>query len=168
MESDLGNKAIFADNLKAYMETRGLTATKLSDELNIPVTTISNWLRAVAYPRIDKIEMLAKYFNCQKADLVEAPKEYTFVPEEPEPIQPRVKFRPHFKVDSEGNRYMDEATKEALRIERSPEAKTKKAAFNQVLEIMETLNDVQLRRIAEYAQKLLELRKIRSESESED
>lgn len=69
--SDLGNKEVFAANLKSRLYSRGITATKLADDLNIPLTTISNWLRAKAYPRIDKIEMLARYFNCQKSDLVE-------------------------------------------------------------------------------------------------
>lgn len=71
MENNLGNKQVMAENLKTYMSSYGITATRLSDDLDIPVTTISNWLRGVAYPRIDKIELLASYFHCSKADLVE-------------------------------------------------------------------------------------------------
>ena len=39
--------------------------------LDIPYTTLSDWLNAKKYPRIDKIELLANYFSIQKSDLIE-------------------------------------------------------------------------------------------------
>ena len=33
--------------------------------------TFSDWVNAKSYPRIDKIELLANYFDISKADLVE-------------------------------------------------------------------------------------------------
>lgn len=71
MPSDLGNKEIFAKNLKYYMGYHELERNKLCDDLNIPPTTLSDWLNAKKYPRIDKIEMLANYFNIKKSDLIE-------------------------------------------------------------------------------------------------
>ena len=69
--SDLGNKEIFAKNLKYYMEYYEKDRTSICDDLNIPYTTFADWYNAVTYPRIDKIEMLANYFNIQKSDLIE-------------------------------------------------------------------------------------------------
>lgn len=72
----LGNKEIFAENLKNYLEQYGMTATDLSIKLDIPLSTISNWLHCASYPRIDKIEMIANLFGISKADLVEEHNEY--------------------------------------------------------------------------------------------
>lgn len=35
------------------------------------MTTVSDWMHARTYPRIDKIEMMANYFGIEKSDLVE-------------------------------------------------------------------------------------------------
>lgn len=69
--SDLGNKEIFAKNLKYYMKYYNKDRTQVADDLKIPYTTFNDWYNAVTYPRIDKIEMLANYFNIQKSDLIE-------------------------------------------------------------------------------------------------
>lgn len=70
--SDLGNKEIFAKNLKYYMELNKKDRNDLSRDLNLPYTTITSWCKGEFYPRIDKIQLLANYFNIQKADLVES------------------------------------------------------------------------------------------------
>ena len=69
--SDLGNKEIFAKNLKYYMDYYEKDRNKICDDLNIPYTTFTDWYNAVTYPRIDKIELLANYFNIKKSDLIE-------------------------------------------------------------------------------------------------
>lgn len=69
--SDLGNKEIFAKNLKYYMDYYSKDRNAICDILEIPYTTLSDWLNAKKYPRIDKIEMLANYFSIQKSDLIE-------------------------------------------------------------------------------------------------
>lgn len=69
--SDLGNKEILAENLKYYMELNNKDRNDLARDLDIPYTTITSWLKAEFYPRIDKIEMLANYFEIKKSDLVE-------------------------------------------------------------------------------------------------
>ena len=69
--SDLGNKEIFAKNLKYYMKYYEKDRNDICDDLDIPYTTFTDWYNAVTYPRIDKIEMLANYFNIQKSDLIE-------------------------------------------------------------------------------------------------
>lgn len=69
--SDLGNKKILARNLKYYMDKHEIDRNDICNILNIPYTTVSDWLNAKKYPRIDRIELLADYFNIQKSDLIE-------------------------------------------------------------------------------------------------
>ncbi|WP_441562063.1 helix-turn-helix domain-containing protein [Colibacter massiliensis] len=69
--SDLGNKEIFAKNLKYYMNLYNKTRNEICDDLNLSYTTFTSWLNGTNYPRIDKIEMLANYFRINKADLIE-------------------------------------------------------------------------------------------------
>ena len=69
--SDVGNKEVFAKNLNYYMEKYGKTRNDIAKITNVPYSTVSSWCNALYYPRIDKIEMLANYFNILKSDLVE-------------------------------------------------------------------------------------------------
>ena len=78
--SDLGNKEIFAKNLKYYMDLNSKDRNDIARDLNIPYTTVTSWLKAEFYPRIDKIEMLANYFEIRKSDLVEEHKTGTIQP----------------------------------------------------------------------------------------
>lgn len=74
--SNLGNKEIMAKNIVRYMELNGVDRNKLSADLGISYTTITDWVKGKTYPRIDKIEMMANYFGINKSDLVEE-KKYT-------------------------------------------------------------------------------------------
>lgn len=69
--SSLGNKEVMAKNIRYYMERKGLNAKDFSIELDFKYSTVLDWLNAKTYPRIDKIEMMANYFNIEKSDLVE-------------------------------------------------------------------------------------------------
>lgn len=69
--SDLGNKEIFAKNLKYYMNYFNKDRNDICNALNIPYTTFTDWYNATTYPRIDKIEILANYFGVKKSDLIE-------------------------------------------------------------------------------------------------
>lgn len=69
--SGLGNKEVFAKNLKYYMDLNNKTRYDIAKITNVPYSTVSSWCNALYYPRIDKIEMLANYFNILKSDLVE-------------------------------------------------------------------------------------------------
>lgn len=69
--SDLGNKKIFAKNLNYYMQIHNKDRNDICNILDIPYTTLSDWLNAKKYPRIDKIEMLSNYFKIEKSDLIE-------------------------------------------------------------------------------------------------
>ena len=69
--SDLGNKEIFAKNLKYYMNINHKDRNDVARDLDLPYTTITSWCKGEFYPRIDKIQLLANYFGIQKSDLVE-------------------------------------------------------------------------------------------------
>lgn len=67
----LGNKAIFARNLKRYIEESGKTRKELADIWGFPYSTVTEWLTEKKYPRIDRIEIIADYFGILKSDLIE-------------------------------------------------------------------------------------------------
>nr|DAL87471.1 MAG TPA: Repressor protein CI [Caudoviricetes sp.] len=67
----LGNKHIMADNIAYYMSVKGVDRNQLCDDLNFKYSTVSEWLAAKKYPRIDKIEIMAEYFGITKSDLIE-------------------------------------------------------------------------------------------------
>ena len=69
--SNLGNKITMSNNLKKYLKINNISRTQLSESLGISYSTISDWINGKAYPRIDKIEMMANYFGINKSDLVE-------------------------------------------------------------------------------------------------
>jgi len=71
--SDLGNKQIIANNISYYMNLYHKTRMDMCRLLNVSYTTFADWVNAKKYPRIDKIEMMARIFNVTKADLVEQP-----------------------------------------------------------------------------------------------
>lgn len=62
-----------SQNIQRYMAQKGISRTKLADDLGVKYTTLSDWVKGNSYPRIDKIEMMANYFGISKADLVEKP-----------------------------------------------------------------------------------------------
>lgn len=71
---NLGNKETMAKNLKRFLDSRGLNPHQFSEIMGFKYTTVMNWIKANSYPRIDKIELMARYFGVDKSDLVE---EYT-------------------------------------------------------------------------------------------
>ncbi len=73
MDDRLGNREIFATNLKRKLEMRGVTMMDLSRSTGIPYNTIVNWSLSKTYPRIDALEKVARYFGCEKSELIEEP-----------------------------------------------------------------------------------------------
>ena len=69
-----GNKEVMAANIRYYMELYGKSRYDVCRALGVSYTTFTDWVNAKKYPRIDKIEKMARLFNITKADLVEPPK----------------------------------------------------------------------------------------------
>lgn len=64
-------KRIFSRNLKNVMDSCGKTQKDIVDNLNFRQATVSDWLNGKKYPRMDKVEMLAKYFNVPITALIQ-------------------------------------------------------------------------------------------------
>ena len=69
--SSIGNKEIFARNLKYYLEVHGKSQKEIADYLQVNPSSVNDWVKAKKYPRIDKIELLSIYFGILKSDLIE-------------------------------------------------------------------------------------------------
>lgn len=65
------SKRIMAQNIKRYMEIKGVTNQQLCTDLGFKYTTFMDWIKGVTYPRIGKVEAMADYFGCAKSDLIE-------------------------------------------------------------------------------------------------
>lgn len=73
MSNNFGNKQTMANNILYYMKIHNKSRNDMCDALDVSYSTFSDWVNAKKYPRIDKIEMMANFFNISKADLVEEP-----------------------------------------------------------------------------------------------
>ena len=65
------NKEVMARNIKRYMNSKGVTSIDVCKALGFKQNTFSDWINAKAYPRIDKIQLMADYFGISKSFLVE-------------------------------------------------------------------------------------------------
>ena len=73
--SALGNKEVMASNIKRYLEEMGISRKEFCNRLGFKYSTVTDWLNAEKYPRLDKIETMANFFGISKADLVEPPQQ---------------------------------------------------------------------------------------------
>ena len=69
--SNIGNKETFAKNLVYYLSICGKEQKEVAGDIGVATSTFNDWTKGKKYPRIDKIEMLANYFNVKKSDLIE-------------------------------------------------------------------------------------------------
>ncbi|EKF50456.1 helix-turn-helix domain-containing protein [Lactococcus garvieae] len=74
---DLGNKEIMSENIKRHLNNKRLNVKEFSEIMGFKYTTVLDWVNAKTYPRIDKIELMARYFGIDKSDLVEEYSEAT-------------------------------------------------------------------------------------------
>lgn len=67
----IGNKEVFAKNLKKLIVKSGKDRTEIAEELGFPYSTLTDWVNGKKYPRINNIEKLASYFGVSKSELIE-------------------------------------------------------------------------------------------------
>lgn len=67
----MDNKSVFATNLQRQMAINHKTRRQVCNDLGFSYYTFSDWVNGKKYPRMDKVEMLAKYFGVLKSDLIE-------------------------------------------------------------------------------------------------
>ena len=62
---------ILGRNLRMMMYQKDITQAQMSRELGIGKTTLSTWMNGQRMPRMDKVDMLCRYLNCSRADLMD-------------------------------------------------------------------------------------------------
>lgn len=67
----MSNTDIFSRNLKYQMDLNNKSRQDISDALGISYFTVTSWVNGSKYPRMNKVEQLAKYFGISISDLVE-------------------------------------------------------------------------------------------------
>ena len=60
-----------AANIARQLELNNKTQREMCLALNFKENTVSDWMNAKTYPRIDKIEMMSNFFGCKKSNLIE-------------------------------------------------------------------------------------------------
>lgn len=63
-------REILAENLERLIRSKGIDQKILAEKIGVSEMTASNWVRGIKYPRIDKIQALADFFNVKHSDLV--------------------------------------------------------------------------------------------------
>ena len=69
--SSIGNKEVFSKNLRFYLERTDKTQKDVALAIGVTPASLNEWLKGKKYPRIDKVELLARYFGILKSDLIE-------------------------------------------------------------------------------------------------
>ena len=65
-------KKTMAENIERQLQKAKKTQREMCKALDFKENTVSDWLNAKTYPRIDKIEMMANFFGCKKSELIES------------------------------------------------------------------------------------------------
>ncbi len=64
-------RKIFSENLNRVMSENGKTQSDLINDLNLNKSAVSTWVNGTRLPRMDKVDLLAHYFNINRSDLIE-------------------------------------------------------------------------------------------------
>ena len=68
---NIENKEILSTNLRKYITMSGKDRKEIARALNVPYSTLTDWINGNKYPRINNVEKMAEYFGVSKSDLIE-------------------------------------------------------------------------------------------------
>lgn len=71
MTAEENFREIFAKRLNYYMSINNKRQIDLVDDLGLNRSTVSTWCNGIKMPEMTKIDLLAKYFNINRSDLLE-------------------------------------------------------------------------------------------------
>lgn len=71
MMTDAERKAVFSHNLNQILSKSEKTQIEVAKAIGVSQQTFNTWCRAVALPRMGKIQLLADYFRVNMSDLIE-------------------------------------------------------------------------------------------------
>lgn len=75
--SEESYQKIFSKNLNYYMALNDKSQTDLVNDLGFNKSAVSTWCNGTRLPRMEKVEILARYFNINRSDLIEEKKSET-------------------------------------------------------------------------------------------
>ncbi|MEK5036916.1 LexA family protein [Sporosarcina sp. FSL K6-3457] len=64
-------RQVLSDNIKRFLDSRGITQTDMARDIGIAETTVSSWMLGKRYPGLKSQQRLADYFNVKRSDLTE-------------------------------------------------------------------------------------------------
>lgn len=62
---------IVAKNLRRIAVENGKQQIDIAHDLGVNKATVSSWMNGTRTPKMSKIDMLCRYFNCSRADIME-------------------------------------------------------------------------------------------------
>lgn len=65
------NQEVFTRNFNRYLSLSGKKQVEVASAAKVSTGTITDWKKGRSYPRMDKIQLLADFFEIKKSDLVE-------------------------------------------------------------------------------------------------
>lgn len=64
-------REVLSENLQELIDSKKIDQRVLAEYLNVSDSAVSQWLKGNKYPRIDKIQQMADFFNVPKSRLTE-------------------------------------------------------------------------------------------------
>lgn len=64
-------REIFSKNLRDIMDEKNVSQIDLVNDLGLDKSTVSTWVNGSRLPRMDKVDMLAKYLGVKRSNLME-------------------------------------------------------------------------------------------------
>ena len=65
------SRATLASNIRRLLKENNKTQNELAEYIGVSKTTVSEWIAAKKYPRIEKIQAMAEYFDVYRSDITE-------------------------------------------------------------------------------------------------
>lgn len=65
------NQEVFTRNFNRYLSRSGKKQIEVANAVGVSSGTITDWKKGRSYPRMDKVQLLAEFFEIQKSDLIE-------------------------------------------------------------------------------------------------
>lgn len=61
---------LFPANLKKAIKAKGFTQSRLAEQANLPLETISKWVRGKSFPRLDSLVLVCNVLEISIDDLL--------------------------------------------------------------------------------------------------
>lgn len=63
--------SFIAQQIAHYMEMRNITQKEIAEYIGVSQASVSNWVKGIKMPRMDKIDRLCLLFQCSRSDLMD-------------------------------------------------------------------------------------------------